>query len=168
MKNKETLFTWIKNAYAMEKELETVLDRYENDAEEYPEFQRLIREHKEQTKSQADRLEDILEAHDEGTPDFKAGIGKAMGFLKAESTEFAKDQIIKNWITLHSAEHFEMASYRVIIETSKLLNENEIRTVCTDILHEEEEAIRKLDQVMPIVLATFLEKEKAEDRDEDR
>lgn len=161
--NKEYLFKWIQNAYAMEKEIEVILDRQEKDAENIPELASLIREHKEQTASQGERLKDILEAHEEDIPTVRENIGKAMGFLKGESTELMKDQLIRNYIALHTTEHFEMATYKVILQACDDLSEPDIKTLIEDILHEEEEAVRKIDMMMPTLVSAFIQATQDED-----
>lgn len=156
MTNREQFFKWIQNAYVMEKQIETVLERHEKDAEEYPEYQDLIREHKELTANQAERLHDILVAHDEDIPFVKEGLSKAMGFLEAEVGELAHDQIIKNWVAEHTTEHFEMATYMVILEACRMFNEHDIETMIATILREEEDAAKKLNDIMPSILSQYV------------
>lgn len=55
-KQRDTLATWLKDAYAMEQGIVEILEKQIDHFDELPEAQEKIRQHLELSKSQADRV----------------------------------------------------------------------------------------------------------------
>ena len=66
-KNKQTLVAWLRDAHAMERASVDTLDRLADRLSRYPELAAGFREHLEQTREQAQRLERILRSLGQST-----------------------------------------------------------------------------------------------------
>src|SRR5919206_2646823 len=110
-KQKDTLTTWLKDAYAMEQGIVEVLERQIDHFEDMPEAQEKIRQHIELTKTQADRVRDCVERLGDDVSHVKAGGANFLGAVQGMSTVMANDKMVKNAMANYAVEYFEIASY---------------------------------------------------------
>jgi ferritin-like metal-binding protein YciE len=59
--NKERLVQWLRDAYAMEEQAESMLSAQVSRLENYPDLRSRIRQHLEETRDQASRIERCLD-----------------------------------------------------------------------------------------------------------
>jgi ferritin-like metal-binding protein YciE len=106
-----------------------------------------IEEHLEQTKEQAKRLEQILDALGE------SGKGKKckgmQGIVGEGSAKLREDWVgpVADCAIISAArrvEHYEMARYTVLHDFAQILGENEAASLISQTLDEEKETDRKL------------------------
>jgi ferritin-like metal-binding protein YciE len=161
---KEFLIAWLNDAHAMEKALMKVLDNHIKDAKDHPQMQQKLQEHHDLAQSQADRLEGCIERLGGSTSMMKDGMGNIMGMLQGISTGAAKDELVKNVLADYAAEHFEIASYRALIAAAEKVGDMETVQVCRQILREEEEMARWLEQHLPMVVQDTLRTEAEQQR----
>jgi ferritin-like metal-binding protein YciE len=159
MEAREHLMDWLKDAHGMEMKAVELLEKQAERLEGYPEVQEKVREHKEQSRSQAERLEHCLDLLDSSRSWGKDLMGRTAGNLAAMGNAMASDEIIKNCIGNCAFEHFEIACYKSLIETAGIAGELEIVQICKDIMHEEQEMAEWMDQHLPSLTKNFLEKE---------
>ncbi|MGE5463160.1 MAG: ferritin-like domain-containing protein [Syntrophothermus sp.] len=154
MKNenrKDTLSTWLKDAYAMEQGIVEILEKQISQFEDMPEAQMKIREHLELTKSQADRVRDCVERLGDDVSHVKSGMANVLGTVQGVSTAMANDKMVKNTMGNYAIEHFEIASYRVLVTAAREMGQENIAMVCEEIIREEQEMARWLEQALPLV-----------------
>ncbi|MEK9156418.1 MAG: DUF892 family protein [Patescibacteria group bacterium] len=159
MTEKKTLLTWLNDAYAMEQSIVETLEGHAGDAEEYPEVQRMIREHIEQTKSQAERVRKKIEGLGGSISVMRTGAGQIMGEIQGLMPNLVRDKIVKNAIVEHAAEHFEHASYLTLVEAAEYFNEPEVARVCREIMKEEVDMGEKLKENLSKIVREFLSRE---------
>lgn len=155
--SRETLMSWLNDAYAMEKGLVQVLENHANDVKNHnPEAYRKIVEHLEKTKLHADRVEQCVARLGGDTSSFKSAMGQISGFFQGRSTGAAPDELVKNALADYASEHFEIACYRALIVGARSLGLPEIAQVCEEILRDEEDMARWLESQIPMLVNEHL------------
>lgn len=160
--NKETLIEWLKDAHAMEQQAINMLEKQADRLEQYPEVKKKVREHLEQTRHQASRVEGCIQKLGGDTSAVKEGVAKFMGSAANLVNQSAGDEVVKNGIADYAFEHFEIASYRALIGAADKLGEEEIRRTCEEILEEEEAMASWLETNLPDVTQQYLQRERRE------
>lgn len=152
MAHRDLLTSWLKDAHGMEEALIPVMENHAKDAEGRPEIADRIRKHVDETRRHAELVEGCLDRLGEKPSTAKSWLGKAMGSFQAPSTGPFQDEQVKNAISDHAVEHFEMACYRALAHTARRAGEEEIATTCEEIMREEEAMARWLDEKLPNVV----------------
>lgn len=158
MSHHDTYLSWLNDAYAMEKELEKVLQSHADDAKDYPHMQARIQEHQVLTRSHADRLKTVIERNGGDTSTVKTGIAKIMGALAGIPSEFTSDKLIKNTLADYASENFEIACYRSLIAAAESIGDVESIPVYKNIIREEEEMCSWLEEQLPTVTYEMMKK----------
>lgn len=143
--NKDMLVSWLNDAYSMEQALIPVLENHAKDFRDYPDTQRRISQHVEETRRHAELVKRCVEHLGESVSSVKSGFGTLLGQMKSVSTGMFDDELIKNCLSDYAAEHFEIACYKSLIDAAELYGDQEIAQTCQQILHDEEEMARFLD-----------------------
>jgi ferritin-like metal-binding protein YciE len=73
---------------------------------------------------------------------------------------FVGDEIVKAALATYTFEHMEIGSYRILIATAEALADTETKLVCEQILREEENMARWLEENLPSVTKQYLDREK--------
>lgn len=153
---KETLLSWLNDAYSMEKGLVQVLENHAKDAKDHPEAHRKISEHLEVTRRHADMVEQCIARLGGSTSTLKTAMGTVSGFVQGRSTGAAPDELVKNALSDYAAEHFEIACYRALIVAARALGINDVVQICEQILRDEEDMARWLEKQLPITVQEYL------------
>jgi ferritin-like metal-binding protein YciE len=153
---KETLLSWLNDAYAMEKGQVQVLENHVKDAQGQPEVHRKLAEHLELTRRHADMVEQCVARLGGSTSSVKTAMGTVAGFFQGRSTGAAPDELVKNALADYAAEHFEIACYRALITGARALGASDVAQVCEQILREEEDMARWLESRLPMVVQQYL------------
>jgi ferritin-like metal-binding protein YciE len=150
--NNDLMVAWLRDAYAMEKALVPVLENHARDAERHPEVRARLEQHAQETRKQADLVEQCLRQLGEEPSTFKNTISKVLGTIQSVATSAFKDDEVKNALQDFATENFEIACYRALIEGAKALQRPEIAQICEQILKEEEAMARFLEQHLPTIV----------------
>ena len=153
---KETLISWLNDAYSMEKGLVQVLENHAKDAKDHPEAFRKISEHLEATRRHADMVEQCIARLGGSTSSVKTAMGTVAGFFQGRSTGAAPDELVKNALSDYAAEHFEIACYRALIVAARALGVNDVVQICEQILRDEEDMARWLESSLPATVQEYL------------
>jgi len=121
-----------------------------------------VREHLEESRGQARRLEDCLKALGTDTSALKSGMGSLMGNLQALGNTMVGDEAVKGAIAAYAFEHMEIASYQVLIAAARDLNLSQVERTCTDNLAEEERMQQWLLDHIPEITERYLAEEARE------
>lgn len=156
------LLDWLRDAHAMEKQAEKMLGAQASRLESYPELQRHIEAHLEETKGQLGKLEHCIGLLDAHTSTFKDLGGELAAFGQAMGGMMAEDEVIKASVACYAFEHFEIANYKVIIQTADMAGEAEISQICHEILEEELAMAHWLGKHMGEITQAFLERDQSE------
>lgn len=162
MECKEILLSWLKKAYAMEKNVEKVLEAHLKDAENMPEIQSDLQEHIDETKMQAEKVKAEIERLGGDISAIGEEMAEFMGWATGAASDLAKDKIVKNAIAEHATEHLEMATYMSIAEAAKICGESKTEKMAHEIMEQETEGAKKMEQNIKMVVAQYM-REQAEE-----
>jgi ferritin-like metal-binding protein YciE len=158
---KEALIGWLNDAYAMERNLENVLENHVKDAKDHPQVASAIQRHLEETRRHAELVKGCVERLGGSTSSVKTAMGKVAGLFGGISTGIFPDELVKNALADYAAEHMEIAAYRALIVAARFLGETEVVRVCEQILPDEERMAKWLEQNLPMVVQDYLSREVA-------
>ncbi|WP_053615376.1 ferritin-like domain-containing protein [Nocardiopsis sp. NRRL B-16309] len=156
MSSREQLITWLNDAYAMEKALEEVLERHAKDAEDHPEVHARITRHIDETREQAETVRGCIDALGGSVSGAKSAFASMFGAMQGMANKPAGDTLVKNGLADFAAEHFEIASYKALIQAARSLGEEEIARKLTGILHQEEDMAAFLEEKLPDAVSETL------------
>lgn len=156
---KEHLVAWLKDAYAMEKQAIELLTRQSGRIENYPELTARLKQHLEETRWQADQIEQCLNRLGSDTSSLKSGVGILSGNMKSMGMMFADDEVIKDSMASAVFEHFEITNYKILIAAAEHAGEPEIARVCGAICSQEEAMADWLDEHIPETTMAYLSRD---------
>jgi ferritin-like metal-binding protein YciE len=152
----EILVTGLKNAYALEAHAADVTENQARRLVEYPELQRRVQQHHEETLRQRDRLDECLSHLGESPSTLKDTVLRLVGNMQTLFT--ADDEVLKGTFASAALEHYEIASYKSLIAMAEACNERFVAEVCRQNLREEEAMAQFLDSNIEHVTRTYLAK----------
>jgi ferritin-like metal-binding protein YciE len=153
---RDTLATWLKDAYAMEQGIVEILERQLDQMDDMPDAKEKIRQHLELTKSQAERVRACVERLGDDVSRVKSGLSNFLGAVQGMSTWMANDKIVKNALANYAIEHFEIASYMANAVAARELGYEDIAGVCETIVMEEQDMADWLEMQLPMVTRQHL------------
>jgi ferritin-like metal-binding protein YciE len=153
------LMQWLRDVHAAEQQEETMLSGMARRIENYPELKARIERHIAETHRQAERVRDCIKRRGEDTSTVKDTGGKMLGLAQAMSGMFVGDEVMKGSIACSAFEAMEIASYRILIAAARQVGDEETAQACEQILHEEEEMARWLEQNLPMLTQQYLARE---------
>ncbi len=153
------LIAWLRDAHAMELQAIEILEKQAGRLEHYPELLAKVRAHLAQSHSQAQRVERCLARLGAGPSAAKDLAGKMVGAAQQLSGLFAGDEVVKSALADHTFEHYEMASYRVLIAAAEETGEPEVARLCEENLREEEAMADWLKGHLPELTRRYLERD---------
>jgi ferritin-like metal-binding protein YciE len=159
--SRENLTAWLRDAHAMEKQAIEILEKQANRLEHYPELRAKVRSHLEESHRHAERVERCLHQLGTDTSGLKIAIGKMVGTAQQLSGLFASDEVLKSGIADYAFEHYEIASYKMLIAAAAEAGENQVGNILEENLREEEEMAAWLAQHLPEVTRQYLHREAA-------
>jgi ferritin-like metal-binding protein YciE len=153
---REWLVSWLNDAYAMEEGMVNTLKNHVDQLEDRPDIQTAVRAHMEHTKSQSQRVRRCLEMLGEKPSTMKKWGMEMMASMQASGMRMADDKVIKDLLAEYGSEHFEIASYRALVQAATICGEEQVTMICREILREEEQMAQTLSQSLETVVAGFL------------
>jgi ferritin-like metal-binding protein YciE len=160
-KAEERLMEWLRDAHAAEEQAETMLSRFADRLEHYPELKARISEHVRETQRQAEKVRKCIERRDGSTSTVKVAGAKFIGLGQALSGIFVGDEVIKGALASRAFEAMEIASYKILAKAAQQVGDAETATVCGQIMREEEAMAAWLDEHIEELTARYLEREDA-------
>ncbi|MCE8013603.1 ferritin-like domain-containing protein [Billgrantia desiderata] len=154
---------WLRDAHAMEKQAEKMLEAQASRLEHYPQLKARIEQHLTETRGQTERLEQCIALLGSDLSAVKDLGGKLAAFGQGMSGMMAGDEVVKGAMASYAFEHFEISSYKVLIQAANKVGKPEIARICEEILKEEEAMAEWLGNHLDEVTQQFLER--SEDSD---
>lgn len=155
----DRLIQWLRDAHAMEKQAETMLEAQASRLEHYPELRQRIREHISETQNQARRLETCIERLGSGTSTMKDTAGKMTAMMQGLGGALAGDEVVKGSMAGYTFEHFEISAYTTLIAAAEEAGDQQTASVCREILQEEKAMADWIERHLPAVTKQYLERE---------
>lgn len=153
----EQIIVWLRDAHAMERNMEQVLERHLKDAQEYPAVREQLEKHLNETRDHARRLEGALETLNATTSpakDFAAGL---LGAISGMGTGLLRDETVKNALAEYAMEHLEIATYSALIAAAEEAGLIDLSHTCSDILRQETAMALWLEDQIPHITRAYLE-----------
>ena len=157
----ERLVEWLRDAHAMEQQAEKMMKSQASRMENYPEVVQQLERHIEETLRQAEKVESCLARYDQSASTMKDIASKMTALGQTFSGMFAGDEVVKGCLAWTTFEHFEIASYRMLITTAEEAGDHETKRVCEEILKEEEAMAAWLEKNSPQVVRQYLHREQS-------
>ncbi|WP_233146041.1 ferritin-like domain-containing protein [Pigmentiphaga sp. NML080357] len=148
---------WLRDAHAMEKQAETMLNSMAGRLENYPDLKQRIEQHLEETRNQAQLLVTCIERRGGDNSTLKDLAGKAMAMAQGISGMFATDEVVKGAMFSYAFEHLEIAAYRNLIGAARTVGDTQTQQVCERILAEEEAMAKWLEDHQDDIASRYLE-----------
>lgn len=156
---RDIYITGLQNAHALEAQAIQLCQRQVERLEHYPELRERLREHLEESRRQQQRLEQILQALGSSHSKLK-DIGTAiMGNIAAIGHAVMQDEVMKNTFANYAFEHFEIASYRALIEMADAAGDTSAQRLLEQTLNEEIRMADFIDQHLPQIVRRCMQRE---------
>ena len=161
----EHVIDWLRDAYAMEKQAETMLKAQSSRLDHYPLLKERIDRHIEETLSQQKLLESCLDRLGSSPSAMKDLTARMSAFMQGAGGMAVSDEVVKGGMAGYVFEQVEIAAYTTLIAAANAAGDIETRQVCEQILPQEIEMARWLLEHLPETVTQFVSRSAA-DRDE--
>ncbi|MCT9846106.1 ferritin-like domain-containing protein [Leclercia sp. 29361] len=156
MNHVEHYHDWLRDAHAMEKQAESMLESMASRIDNYPDVRARIEQHITETKHQITLLEEILDRNDISRSMLKDSMSKMMAFGQSMGGMAASDEIVKGSISGYVFEQFEIACYTSLLAAAKKAGDVASVPAIESILAEEQRMADWLIQHIPDTTEQFL------------
>jgi ferritin-like metal-binding protein YciE len=157
MDTHEQIITWLRDAHAMERSMESVLERHIADAAEQPLLRERLERHLVETRQHAQRVEGCLEALNATPSTTKDLAANFLGALQGMSSALFRDEVVKNTLAEYAMEHFEIACYSSLIAAAENAGLIDLAHTCSELLREEAAMAIWLEDEIPKITRRYLE-----------
>ena len=147
--------TGLRNAHALENQAVQILSRQVERLENYPAMSERLRQHIEESRTQATRIEQILDRHGTSHSALKDAVTGFMGNLAALAHAPMQDEVLKNTFANFAFEHFEIASYKSLLVFADMVGDTRSPTALTQSLREEERMAKWVEDNLEPTVRTF-------------
>ena len=151
--------TGLRNAHALENEALSIMNRQIERLENYPELSARLKQHKEETEIQQQRVGQILEDLGEDNSTLKDTALSVMGSMAALGHSVAGDEILKNSFADLAFENFEIASYTSFITMAQIGGFTAAVPLLEQNLEEEIAMSGWLEDNTPLITQRYVELE---------
>ena len=110
---------WLRDAHAMEKQAESMLESMAGRIDNYPDLRSRIEQHISETKHQITILEEILDRNNISRSVIKDSMSKMAALGQSIGGIFPSDEIVKGSISGYVFEQFEIACYPCLLRRKK-------------------------------------------------
>lgn len=155
---KDLYITGLRNAHALETQAIELLKRQVERLENYLAMSERMRQHIEESRNQATRLEQILNNLGTSESSLKdAGLG-LVGNLLALAHAPAPDEVVKNTFANFAFEHYEIASYRGLLTMAEAAGDTSGPKLLQQSLDEEIRMAEWINQHLPETVRTYMQR----------
>ncbi|MEG3126684.1 DUF892 family protein [Pantoea cypripedii] len=156
MTHEENYLSWVKDAHAMEKQAESMLEKMSGRLEHYPDLKARIDQHIEETREQQVLVQSVIERYDTSSSTLKDAMGKLSALGQAMGGMMADDEVVKGAISGYVFENLEIGSYTSLIASAKLVGDAEGVRIFSRIREQEIAMAEWCLQHLPDVTEQFM------------
>ncbi|MDE1186217.1 MAG: DUF892 family protein [Pantoea sp.] len=156
MTHEENYLAWVKDAHAMEKQAESMLEKMSGRLEHYPDLKARIDQHIEETREQQVLVQSVIERYDTSSSSLKDAMGKLSALGQAMGGMMADDEVVKGAISGYVFENLEIGSYTSLIASAKLVGDAEGVRIFSQIREQEIAMAEWCLQHLPDVTEQFM------------
>ena len=138
MTYEEHFIDWVRDAHAMEKQAESMLEKMAARLEHYPDLKARIEQHIDETREQQQLVQSVIDRYDTSRSVIKDAAGKLSAFGQAVGGMMTEDEVVKGAISGNVCETFEIANYTALIAAAEQLNDSESVSIFTRIREQEQ------------------------------
>ncbi len=152
-KARDVYIVGLRNQHAVENQAIELLERQVGRLENYPEMADRMRRHIEESRAQAQRIEDLLASLGTSHSAIKDTAMSLVGNLLALGHAPASDEVIKNTFANYAFEHYEIASYQSLLTLADACGHTAGSSALRQSLEEERRMAQWIaDHIAPITL----------------
>lgn len=155
MNHVEHYHDWLRDAHAMEKQAESMLESMAGRIDNYPDLRARIEQHVNETKRQITVLEEILDRNEISRSVIKDSMSKMAALGQSIGGMFPSDEIVKGSIS-GTFEQFEIACYTSLLAAAEKAGDTASIPAIEAILAEEREMADWLIKHIPQTTEQFL------------
>ncbi|ECW1185232.1 ferritin-like domain-containing protein [Salmonella enterica] len=153
---------WLRDAHAMEKQAESMLESMASRIENYPDIKARIEQHISETKHQITMLEEVLDRNGISRSVLKDSMSKMAAMGQSIGGMFPSDEIVKGSISGYVFEQFEIACYTSLLAAAKKAGDTASIPTIEAILKEEMQMADWLIKHIPQTAEQFLLRSEAD------
>ncbi len=147
----------LRNQHALEMTAVELTERQVERLEHYPEMTARLRQHRDESRQQAKRIEAILERHGTSASTVKSTVSSVMGNIAAALHIPPSDEVLKNTFASFAFEHQEIAAYISLIAMAERLGDTASLAPLRQSLGEEEAMADWLGSSIVLITQRFME-----------
>ena len=151
--------TGVKNAHALEKEALQIIERQLERVTNYPEMERMLRQHLEETNRHHERIDQILHDLGEDRSLLKDWATQLMGNMAAVAHVPMADEILKNTFANNAFENFEVAAYKSLITMAEAAGQSRFVPALRQNLEEDQRMAQWIADNVETITRKYLERE---------
>ena len=159
---RDEIVDWLRNAYAMERGLESALEKQSKNDKLQETVRQRAAQHLQETRRHAEAVKSALQTLGTDTSALKTGLGMAAQTTKGFGTMFASDERIKDMLDAYSMEHFEIACYTALAAGAERAGLTQVAEVCRQIIPDEQRMAEALLQALPMEVSDYLFEEQTD------
>jgi ferritin-like metal-binding protein YciE len=153
---RDAVIDWLQEAYAMERGLETLLEKQAKNEDLRPELRDRAAAHLEETHHHADEVKSALHSLDAPTSGLKTAMIIMVQATKGLSTVLARDERIKDLLNAYATEHLEIACYTALAAAAKKADLPRVVKACQRMLPDEERMAQALLKSLSSEVSDYL------------
>ena len=147
---------WLRDAHAIEKQAESMLESMAGRIDNYPDLRSRIEQHISETKHQITILEEILDRNNISRSVIKDSMSKMAALGQSIGGIFPSDEIVKGSISGYVFEQFEIACYTSLLAAAQKAGDTASIPAIESILNEEKQMADWLIKHIPQTTEQFL------------
>ncbi|HBC9223964.1 TPA: ferritin-like domain-containing protein [Enterobacter cloacae] len=156
MNHVEHYHDWLRDAHAMEKQAESMLESMVSRIDNYPDLRARIAQHLSETKRQIALLQEILDRNDISRSVLRDSMSRMAALGQSIGGMLPSDEIVKGSISSYVFEQFEIACYTSLLAAAKQAGDTASIPAIETILAEEREMANWLISHIPQTTEEFL------------
>ncbi len=146
----------LRNQHAVEEQAISLLRRQVERLENYPEMEARMRQHIDESMQQAQRLDALLEEFGSSRSGLKDTAMSMVGNMAAMTHAMTQDEVLKNTFANYAFEHFEIASYKSLLDLSAMIGHQAGASALRQSLAEEEAMAQWIDAHLADTTRTYV------------
>lgn len=153
---RDQIADWLRDAYAMERGLESALEKHARNDDLRPALRSRAAAHRKETRRHAEEVKAALKSLGTDTSGLKTSLGIMSQATKGMGSAFAQDERIKDLLDAYSMEHFEIGCYTSLGAAAERAGFVDIARMCQRILRDEERMADALIKAIPMEVSDYL------------
>ncbi|HZZ56310.1 MAG TPA: DUF892 family protein [Opitutaceae bacterium] len=153
---KGKLVHWLRDAHALERAVEKILEGHARAARAYPELAERLLSHLGQTHEHVARVEKGLRLLGSDPSASETAAGRILGSLQSAASLALPDPVVTSVAGDYALEHLEISTYTAIVAAAEAADQEEIAELSRRTIAEEKEMADWLREYLPLLSVKYL------------